>query len=274
MISWHNCSTAWWRHQLETFSALLAISAENSPVTGEFPAQRPVTQSFGVFFDLCLNKRLSKQSWGWWFETPLRPLWRPCNGYSPKSHSGHEVIHPSISYIKIFFQSTGYWCNTNETLWLYWPVKNKNYRQSRDIISFWCVYHTNKLPLKIWRVVTTRVDYIPCTVVQYEHILSKIQYNSNGMGTQNAFTIMLTHPTECVVTLTHVCVVASQITNNSALCATVCTGSQQQQDGNQWWQVDSPQKGPTIQKVCVCVDTMCHGICANCCISICFQAHI
>ena len=42
---------------METFYALLAICAENSPVTGEFPAQRPVTQSFDVFFDLCLNKR-------------------------------------------------------------------------------------------------------------------------------------------------------------------------------------------------------------------------
>ena len=33
-----------------------------SSVTGEFPSQRPVTQSFDVFFDLHLNKRLSKQS--------------------------------------------------------------------------------------------------------------------------------------------------------------------------------------------------------------------
>ena len=48
----------WWRHQMETFSALLAICAGNLPVPGEFPAQRPVTQSFGVFFDLRLNKRL------------------------------------------------------------------------------------------------------------------------------------------------------------------------------------------------------------------------
>ena len=48
-------------------------------VTGEFPAQRPVTRSFDVFFDLRLNKRLSKQSWGWWLETPSRPLWRHCN---------------------------------------------------------------------------------------------------------------------------------------------------------------------------------------------------
>ena len=69
----------WWRHEMETFSALLAICAGNSPVPGEFPAQRPVTRSFGVFFDLRLNKRLSKQSWGWWFETPSRPLWRHCD---------------------------------------------------------------------------------------------------------------------------------------------------------------------------------------------------
>ena len=53
--------TAWWRHLMETFSALLAICAGNSPVTGEFPPQRPVTRSFDVFFDLRLNKRLRKQ---------------------------------------------------------------------------------------------------------------------------------------------------------------------------------------------------------------------
>ena len=78
---WESCSYvySWWRDQMETFSALLALCAGNSPVTGEFPSQRPVTRSFDVFFDLHLNKRLSKQSWGWWFETPSRPLWRHCN---------------------------------------------------------------------------------------------------------------------------------------------------------------------------------------------------
>ena len=73
---------SWWRHQIETFSALLAICAGNSPVPGEFPAKRPVTRSFDVFFDLNLNKRLSKQWWGWWYETPSRPLWRHRNGSS------------------------------------------------------------------------------------------------------------------------------------------------------------------------------------------------
>ena len=54
---------------------------------GELPTQRPVTRSSDVFFDLRLNKGLSKQSWGWWFETLSRPLWCQCNdGWL----SGHE----------------------------------------------------------------------------------------------------------------------------------------------------------------------------------------
>ena len=53
---------------METFSALLALCAGSSPVSGEYPAQRPETQSFSVFFDLRLIKRLSKHSRGWWFE--------------------------------------------------------------------------------------------------------------------------------------------------------------------------------------------------------------
>ena len=76
-------NSAWWRHQMETFCAVLAICAGNSPVPCEFPTQRPVTQSCDVFFDLRLNTRLSKQSWGWWFETPSRPLWRQCNVNAP-----------------------------------------------------------------------------------------------------------------------------------------------------------------------------------------------
>ena len=47
---------------------------------GDFPTQRPVTRSFDVFFDMRLNKRLSKQTWGWWFETPSWSLRRQCNG--------------------------------------------------------------------------------------------------------------------------------------------------------------------------------------------------
>ena len=64
-----NLTWSWWRHQMEMFSALLAFCAGKSQITGEFPSQRPVTQSFDVFFDLRANKRLSKQSRRWRFET-------------------------------------------------------------------------------------------------------------------------------------------------------------------------------------------------------------
>ena len=56
---------------------------------GEFPTQRPVTRSFDVFFDLRLNKRLGKQSWGWWFETLSRSLWRHRNAIPVKQSFTH-----------------------------------------------------------------------------------------------------------------------------------------------------------------------------------------
>ena len=96
-VTWQ--STTWWSHQIEIFSALLALCAGNSPVTGEFPSQGPVTRGFDVSFDLCLNKRLSKQSWGWWFETPSRPLWRHCNEFSRLSNGGHgDLPRPKHTY--------------------------------------------------------------------------------------------------------------------------------------------------------------------------------
>ena len=49
----------WLRRYMEIFFALLAICAGNSPVTGEFPVQKPVTRKCDIFFDLSLNKQLS-----------------------------------------------------------------------------------------------------------------------------------------------------------------------------------------------------------------------
>ena len=65
---------SWWRHQMKTFSALLAICAGNSPVTGEFPAQRPVTRSFDVFFHLRLSN-------GWVNNRGAGDLRRHCAHY-------------------------------------------------------------------------------------------------------------------------------------------------------------------------------------------------
>ena len=89
---------------METFSALLDICAGNSPVAGEFPAQRPVTRSFDIFFDLRPNKRLNKQSLGWWFETPSRSLWRQCkeNHFLKYNSSIHN---DSISYLQTTLRS-------------------------------------------------------------------------------------------------------------------------------------------------------------------------
>ena len=64
----------WWRHQMESFSALLDLCEGNSPVIGGFPSQSPETRSIYVFFDLRQDKWLSKQSRRRWFETPLRSL--------------------------------------------------------------------------------------------------------------------------------------------------------------------------------------------------------
>ena len=64
-----------------------------------------LTRSFGVFFDLRLNKRLSKQSWGWWFDTLSCPLWCHCNAYagafvSELDHHGIKVIACSLFHTK------------------------------------------------------------------------------------------------------------------------------------------------------------------------------
>ena len=53
-----------WRHQMETFSALLALCVENPSVTSGFPTQRPVTGSFDAFFDLRLNGCISNRDAG------------------------------------------------------------------------------------------------------------------------------------------------------------------------------------------------------------------
>ena len=78
------------------------LCAGNSPVTGEFSSQRPVMRNIDVFCDLRVNKRLSKQSRSWWFETPSRSLWRHFNDHN--AHNNEICIrccaptrHPHIS---------------------------------------------------------------------------------------------------------------------------------------------------------------------------------
>ena len=108
-----------WRHQMETFPALLAICAGNTPVPGGFRAQRQVTQSFDAFFDLRLNKRLCKQSWGWWFETPSCPIWRHNIGFDVTRRG---LLFTWWSYPISNFQQTSHaWrfgCSLNTRWWI------------------------------------------------------------------------------------------------------------------------------------------------------------
>ena len=95
----------WWHHQMETFSALLAIvwGIHRSPVNS--PHKGHVTRSFDFFFDLRLNKQLSKQSWGWWFEMPSWSLWRHCNeslGWYPMRDFFPHNCHPVWRIHQVF----------------------------------------------------------------------------------------------------------------------------------------------------------------------------
>ena len=117
--------STWWRHQMETFSALLAICAGNSPVPGEFPAQRPVTRSFDVCFDLRLNKRLSKQWWGWWFDTPSRPLWR---------HSNDILVRLALMVLQNQLHRSMHWMQLHRILNGAQLIRNVGYLMSTSLL--------------------------------------------------------------------------------------------------------------------------------------------
>ena len=86
-------ATPWWRHQMETFSALLALCAGNSPVTGEVPHKGQWRGSLMFSLIGALNNRLSKQSWDWWFETPSRSLLRHCNSVCLRFLRENQTSH-------------------------------------------------------------------------------------------------------------------------------------------------------------------------------------
>ena len=72
-------SSSWWRHQMETFPRhwLFVRGIHRSLVNSPHKGQWRGALMFSLIY--ALNKRLSKQSWGWWFETPTRSLWSHCN---------------------------------------------------------------------------------------------------------------------------------------------------------------------------------------------------
>ena len=179
---------------METFSALLAICAGNSPVPGEFPAQWPVTRSFDVFFDLRPNQRLSKQPWGRWFETPSRPLWRHCNALlgfttvsnfsvTPPAWAGDIIYHKParrisitvgipLDFFKIFVHNFNRDDNQNDC---HRPFKNGgNFHQSRKhrMHCNWGFPHTYQGHHK--RVMPA--NWGPCLIPHWQSVLKPPGY--------------------------------------------------------------------------------------------------
>ena len=164
---------------METFSKLLVPCEGKSPVIGEFPSQRPVTRSFDVFFDLRLNKRLSKPARRRWFEPPSRSLWRRCNGYlswiailiphTKGTHYevGRYIVSIFICYIKKrhrhikkcvvsippihLHKTTRWWWSRKDGECTWWPVL--------ELLSWSPIIIGESLQLT-WRLCA--VDYIPC----------------------------------------------------------------------------------------------------------------
>ena len=145
----------WWRHQMETFSVLLALCVGNSPVTHELPTQMPVTPSFDVFFALRLGRQFSKQSRGWWFETPSRSLWLHGNT------SCNAFLCTLLCYVYVFF------CSWNAFILIPHVFSSFSFSLFYNCL----VFHHVTLLIKqfaIWPL------WSPCTVIK--------QYNLQNMS--------------------------------------------------------------------------------------------
>ena len=107
---------------METFFALLALCRGNSPVTGEFPSQRPVTRSFDVFFALRMDKPFNKPSRRRWVETPFHSLWSHCYvNVCPQCHVRHINNWWHAAHMKLFRQVVRIHCEFLKE-WVVWPL--------------------------------------------------------------------------------------------------------------------------------------------------------
>ena len=148
------------------------------PLCGEFTGPRwiplttrAVTRNFDVFFDLCPNKRLSKQWWGWWFETQSRSLWRHCIGFS--------LVHMCRFWgLMVFFCTTAIWKLVISQC--YWCIKHYRFDmlQSRKA-QFRCnminykgktlvTFKTNP-KLQYWRECNGRTRGYASPLMSYSH---------------------------------------------------------------------------------------------------------
>ena len=177
----HDIHDSWWRHQMETFSVLLTICAGNSPVTGEFPAQRPMTRTFDFFFDLHLNNGCVNNH-------EASDLRHHC------IHYGVTVMYGTVSFCTnplmcmANVQWLSHWCHNvffsqwawdSEDLWSpigvlmanqtsntgIWPMKNM-YRIHKDL----CIYFGVTIRGHIFcvsKVLTNKIRCYICNVLSH-----------------------------------------------------------------------------------------------------------
>ena len=129
-------------HHLNYLKLLMVYFTDSSV----FPSQRPVTRSFGVFFDLRPNKRLSKQSRHQWFETPSSSLWHHCNDLPTSRHFDTETPCISIPRTKGKL-SRGRWLEMpSHSLW---RLCNDTYAPfNLSVLTFWS--SINDYTVEVW----------------------------------------------------------------------------------------------------------------------------
>ena len=135
---------SWWRHQMDTFSVLLALCVGNSPVTGEFPSQRPVTQSSDVFC-AWINGSVNNCEAG-----DLRCL---CAHYHVIVMSGlfhWEFNWPSVSEVTL--KNMGYTVSTK-------PQQNSNHvRISCNVLSYHVTWLYTYIYINICHVIPIKLQ--------------------------------------------------------------------------------------------------------------------
>ena len=166
---------SWWRHRMESFSALLAICAGNSPASGEFPTQRPVTRSFDVFCDLCLNTRLRKQSWGWWFETLSRPLWRHRNGWVDATLFHNHASWRHLKSLPDLMQP-----QILATMWIY----NYQNRNNKNNFLFNLILNHRIPGCANWYLVINYFTRRYCITVSWWRVFGKVRFRVDCIAYQ------------------------------------------------------------------------------------------
>ena len=157
-------------------------------------AQRPVAWSFDILFDLCFNKRSSKQWWGWWFETPSRPSCRHCNDFCYHlmwqvmacRSSAHTKAQKTDSFHVANFVVTGFlWWTHLEPIQLYvyfglrfWDLDTRVSNIGSIRGNSYLIHESSR---KIWDI--THLESIAVSRIVVAHV----SFPDEGLLTLNLF---------------------------------------------------------------------------------------